>query len=243
MKRFYLSLLVIAACLVLEAPSASAAGYVDLYGFRSVAGQEYHDVAAYFSVKFCKTGTNICFYAQLDNGGHYYPIVANTVGYYDLYLYKDYGANYGGEWGSDTQPIAGGPFYVPSGFSSMAASVPPRPLEPGLITPCNYCHVYPGNFYLKWTDGLDASRRTPVWPVTYDIWASETPVGWPTQPERLTVADAPCNPDAYGYCQWYVDALIPESGRQYTWRIVVKLQVGGGVVYTTSGPSWHLSQY
>lgn len=224
--------------------SAALAGTAQIYAYKTVAGQEYAQPAAYFSLKMCRVSQpSLCYYASTTDGyGHgTVNIGLGFEGYYNLFLYKNYGVNYGGEWGSQNQPIAA--FYIPSGLTSIAVSVAPRPLPPTLVAPCNSCRVNPGNFYLKWTDGLDSQRRTSLWPVTYDIWASETPVGWPTQPEKLTVADAPCNPDSLGRCQWYVDALVPESGRRYTWRIVVKLNVGGGTVYTTSGPSWSLSQY
>jgi hypothetical protein len=221
------------------------AGSVDIWAFKTVAGTEYSARAAYFSVKLCRTGTQICTYGGTTDtyGKGTVNIGPSFSGWYDLYLYKNYGVNYGGEWGSQNQPLPGGAFYIPEGFTSITVSVAPRPLPPGLVAPCNYCSVYPGNFYLKWTDGLDGSRRTPVWPVTYEIWGSTTPVGWPTQPERLLIPDAPCNPDAQGKCRWYIDALDPESGRRHTWRIVVKLWIGGNVVYTTSGPSWNLVQY
>ena len=236
MHRLLVSLLALVLCLF---STSAVAAIVDLYGLRTVAGQEYYDAASYFSFKVCVAGSQSnCYFGQLDNYGHFYPVSLSSAGWYDIYMWRDYI-----HWGSNTQPIGGGPFYVPSVFTSISVTVPPQPLEPQLVEPCNWCHVWPGDFYLKWTDGLDSERRSPTWPVTYDIWASETPVGWPQQPERLVIPDAPCNPDAYGHCQWYVDALVPESGRSYTWRIVVKMNVGAGIIYSTSGPSWHLSQY
>jgi hypothetical protein len=219
--------------------SSAFAGRAEIYAFRTDGV-----AAAGFATRMCRVADpSQCYYTVLtDSYGH--ATVTVGIGYegdYYLYLYRNYGVNYGGEWGSQTEPI--GKFPVPYVMTSIGVQVSPRPLPPKLVTPCNYCGIPSANFYLKWTNGLDASRRNPSWPVTYDIWASETPVGWPTQPEKLTIANAPCNADAQGNCQWWIDALIPESGRKYTWRIVVKLQVGPGVVYTTSGPSWNLVQY
>ena len=221
-----------------------SAGSVDIWAYKTVAGQEYSQKAAYFSVKLCRTGTQSCTYGgTTDSFGKGNVFISPTfAGWYDLYLYKDYGASFGGEWGSQTAGIAGGAFYIPQGFTSITVSVPPRPLAPGLVSPCYGCGVPPGNFYLSWTSGLDAQRTSPVWPVTYEIWTSSTPVGWPQGQESLAVADAPCNPDAQGRCRWYVDSLAIEPGAQYTWRIVVKLNVGGGLVYRTSGSTWKLHQ-
>jgi len=242
MCRFSIAILAVLASLAFIVPAATA-GTIDLYGFRTVAGQEYYDAASYFSFKVCKTGqTTGCYQGQLGYTGEFYPVSVSEAGWYDIYMYRDYGWCCDGVWGSNDQPIAGGPFYVPSQFTSISMSVPPRPLVPDLVSPCNYCGVPQGNFYLSWTSGLDAQRTAPNWPVTYEIWTSSTPVGWPQGQEWLAVPDAPCNPDAYGRCRWYVDTLSYEPGAQYTWRIVVKMDVGGGVVYRTSGPTWHLHQ-
>jgi hypothetical protein len=218
----------------------AGASTVYLYGFKTISGQEFAAPAAGFTVKFCNAAINWCGQTSLDAYG-FVNTGLPSAGYYSIYLFGDYyNAASGGQWGSLTQPLAGGTFYVPEASTSISVSVPPRPLPPTLVGPCNNCTIPAGNFYLRWSNGLDSQRQN--WPVTYDIWASETPVGWATQPERLTVADAPCNTDFQGSCRWYVDALVPEQGRRYTWRIVVKLNVGGNVVYTTSGPSWRLVQ-
>jgi hypothetical protein len=230
--------------LTLSGAATVSAGSVDIYAFKTVAGQEYSSAAAYFSVRLCKTGTQSCTYGGTtdSNGkGHVY-ISPSFPGYYDLYLYNDYGQKYGGEWGSQNQPIAGGAFYIPTGFTSITVSVPPRPLIPTLVSPCQHCGVPSGNFYLSWTSGLNAQRTYSGWPVTYEIWTSSTPVGWPQGQEWLAVPDAPCNPDSLGRCRWYVDYIADEPGAQYTWRIVVKMNVGGGLVYKTSGPTWYIHQ-
>lgn len=237
------NLLFLATLMFILGASTVFAGTAEVWAYKSIAGQEFAAVADHFSLKMCRTGTLSCYNTPGTgpNGRQTVTIGAGQSGWYDMYLYRNYGS-FGGQWGSQTQPIPGGAFYIPEGFTSITVSVAPRPLAPGLVAPCNYCSVPPGNFYLKWTDGLDASRRSPSWPVTYEIWGSTTPVGWPTQPERLLIPDAPCNPDANGNCQWYIDVLDPEPGRRHTWRIVVKLHIGGGAIYTTSGPKWNLVQ-
>ncbi|HYO76073.1 MAG TPA: hypothetical protein VE010_06380 [Thermoanaerobaculia bacterium] len=219
----------------------AAAATVHLYGFKTISGQPLAAPAAGVTVKFCDAASNWCGQTELDGYGFVTTGLPYAGNYY-IYLYGNYyNAANGGEWGSLTQPLAGGTFYVPNGSTSITVSTPPRPLPPTLISPCNHCYVPSSNFYLRWTNGLDAQRQN--YPVTYDIWASETPVGWAQQPEHVAVADAPCNPDAQGNCRWYVDALIPEPGRTYTWRIVVKLHVGNNIIFTTSGPSWRITQY
>lgn len=230
--------------LTLACAATVSAGSVDIWAFKTVAGVEYSQRAAYFSVRLCRTGTQTCTYGvPTDSYGHGNVFISPSfAGWYDLYLYKDYGAKYGGEWGSQTQAIGGGAFYIPQGFTSITVSVPPRPLAPTLVSPCNYCGVPSGNFYLSWTSGLDSQRTASNWPVTYEIWTSSTPVGWPQGQEWLAVPDAPCNPDSQGRCRWYVDYIADEPGAQYTWRIVVKLNVGGGIVYRTSGPTWRIHQ-
>lgn len=243
MKHTFVGLAVV--LLMLSGAATVSAGDVDIYAFKTVAGQEYAEAAGWFSVRLCRTGTQTCTYGGTTDGngkGDIY-ISPSFAGYYDLYLYNDYGQKYGGEWGSETEPIGGGPFYIPTGFTSISVSVPPRPLAPTLVSPCNYCGVPSGDFYLSWTSGIDADRTYSGWPVTYEIWTSSTPVGWPQGQEWLAVPDAPCNPDSQGRCRWYVDYIADEPGAQYTWRIVVKLPVGGGQVYKTSGPTWHLHQY
>lgn len=209
--------------------STVSAGSTDIWVSKTIAGYEFSQRAAYFSVKLCRTGTQICTYGSPTDsyGKSNVDIGSSFAGAYDLYVYKNYGAQSGGEWGSQTQPFGGGAFNIPQGFTSINVSVPPRPLAPKLVSPCNDCGVPTGNFYLSWTNGLDSQRIAPNWPVTYEIWTSATPVGWPQGQEWLAVPDAPCNPDSQGRCRFYVDYLDPYPGAQYTWRIVVKMNVGG----------------
>jgi hypothetical protein len=69
------------------------------------------------------------------------------------------------EWGSIDTPDPNQYYVYPIiGQQIINLSALPRPLQPGLVAPCNGCLVGLGNFYLKWTDGLDADRRSPSWP-------------------------------------------------------------------------------
>src|SRR6188508_220218 len=123
--------------------SVAFAGTADIYAYKTIAGQEYAQPAAYFSLKMCRVSQpSQCYYgATTDGYGHgTVTIGLGFEGYYNLFLYRNYGVNYGGEWGSQSQPIAA--FYVPSAFTSIAVSVAPRPLPPTLVAPCNYCKVY-----------------------------------------------------------------------------------------------------
>lgn len=109
----------------LSSAATLSAGSVDIWAYKTVAGQEYSQRAAYFSLKLCRTGTQTCTYGGTTdtNGRGNVYISPSFAGWYDLYLYKDYGANYGGEWGSQTQPIGGGAFQIPQGFTSITVSV------------------------------------------------------------------------------------------------------------------------
>src|SRR6266496_1236943 len=124
MRNLFHSFLMLVVCLALAVPAAKAAT-IDLYGFRTVAGQEYYDAASYFSFKICKTGqTTGCYMGQLGSTGNFYPAYVSEAGWYDIYMYRDYGWCCDGVWGSNDVPIAGGPFYVPSQFTSISMSVP-----------------------------------------------------------------------------------------------------------------------
>jgi len=111
----------------------------------------------------------------------------------------------------------------------------PRPLPPDLKSPCNGCSIPASGALLKWTDGLDTDRRRASWPATYDIYTSAAPPGYVgTAPETKSVADAPCNPDASGYCQFFAGPLDPMPGAKYTWRIVARLHTDEGIKETSS---------
>jgi len=224
------------AALILAVAPGAFAWQVTCNSYKSVAGADYARTAPYMSFKFCNTSSGACYWGN--TGGFASGVFDAPEGTYNGFIWDPYYY----QWGSTDLAVGQFTIFATPYGQVISLSAYPRPFAPTLVEPCNYCGVPNANFNLKWTDGLDADRRAANWPVTYDIWASETPNGWPTQPEHLTIADAPCNPDTNGKCTWWVDQLTPESGRQYTWRIVVKINFGQSI-YTTSGPSWHLHQY
>jgi hypothetical protein len=209
---------------------------VSVYTYDSVAGVDYARVHSNINVKLCRVGGASCSYGISAFGKA--TVSVTQEGYYHAYIYDG-----SGKWGSTDTPDPNLYYVYPILTEQVIRlSAFPRPLQPGLVSPCSGCLVPPGNFYLSWTNGLDWERTAPNWPVTYEIWTSSQPVGSPQGPEWLAVPDAPCNPDANGRCRWYVDFLVTEPGAKYTWRIVVKINFGGGIVYKTSGPNWTLYQ-
>jgi hypothetical protein len=226
--------LILGVLLALAATAAFAQYPVTIYSYYSVAGVDYARNAYYMNVKLCHVETGAC--TSGNTGGFGSVRLSARAGMHYAYIWST-------NWGSSTQPDPDTyevfPIYSPQGIGLSAF---PRPYAPNLVSPCNYCQVGQGDFDLVWTNGLDADRKSPNWPVTYEIWTSSTPVGWPQGQEWLAVPDAPCNPDAKGNCHWYVDHLVYEPGAKYTWRIVVKINFGGGIIYKTSGPKWNLQQ-
>ncbi|HEV7240028.1 MAG TPA: hypothetical protein VGQ36_12385 [Thermoanaerobaculia bacterium] len=229
--------LILFAVLSLFAVPRAFAYAVQVYTFKSIAGVDYAQSAGGLRVKLCHATTGACSFNTTDPSG-FANIIVNQSGDYYAYVWDS--SQY--EWGSSDQPDPNTYYVFPSFQQSIGLSALPRPLEPNLVAPCNGCGVGQGNFDLVWTNGLDYARTASNWPVTYDIYTSATPVGWPQGQEGLAISDAPCNPDAQGRCHWYVDFLESMPGCQYTWRIVVKINFGGGVIYETSGPQWHLHQ-
>src|SRR5688500_18731477 len=83
-------------------PPVALAGRADIYAYKTVAGQEYAQPAAYFSLKMCQVSQpSHCYYgATTDGNGHGTVTVGlGFEGNYNLFLYKNYGVKYGGEWG------------------------------------------------------------------------------------------------------------------------------------------------
>lgn len=224
--------------ILLTAMAFPASAYVvTVYTYHSVAGVDYAEIAPSMRIKLCNASTGACYWGISDAYGRAW--IDAPQGWYNAYTWDPYYY----QWGSQDQPDPNQYYVYPILYTQVInLSAFPRPLAPNLVAPCNYCGVGQGNFDLVWTSGLDADRIAPNWTVTYGIWTSATPVGWPQGQEWEAVPNAPCNPDAYGRCHWYVDYLNYEPGCQYTWRIVVKINFGGGVIYETSGPQWHLHQ-
>jgi hypothetical protein len=210
---------------------------VTVYTFHSVAGVDYARNAPNTRVRLCEVANGSCSSGISDATGRS-NVIVTRAGYYYAYIYDT-----NGRWGSTETPDPN-QYYVYPIFSEQVIrlSAFPRPFAPTLVSPCNGCGVPRGNFNLSWTSGLDWERTASNWPVTYEIWTSATPPGWAQGAEGLGVADAPCNPDAQGRCRWYVDYLDAPVGTRYTWRIVVKINFGGGIIYKTSGPKWTLYQ-
>src|SRR6476660_5768617 len=224
--------------LVLGMALPLSAQIVTVQTFHSVSGVDYAEIGRSMRIKLHNVSTGGDYWGTSDSYG--VSRIGAPAGYYQAYLWD---GSYQYLWGSSEQPDPN-QYYVCATPYQQVIELPafPRPLAPNLGSPCNYCGVPQGNFDLIWTSGLDAARTAPNWAVTYEIWDSATPVGWPQGQEWLAVPDAPCNPDGQGRCHYHVDMLDYQPGAQYTWRIVVKINYGGGIVYKTSGPVWHCHQ-
>ncbi|HEV8435462.1 MAG TPA: hypothetical protein VGR95_18785 [Thermoanaerobaculia bacterium] len=232
------TLFLIAAVFVLAVP-LSAQYLVTVQTYHSVSGSDWAALGPYMSVKLHNVSTGANYPGYTDASG--IATISAAAGTYQVYVWDP---SYNYYWGSIDTPQPGTyTVYATPYTQVLKFSAFPRPYAPNLVSPCNYCAVGPGNFDLVWTNGLDAARTASNWPVTYEIWDSTTLPGDPQQPEWLAVSDAPCNPDASGNCHFHVDSGLGYCpGCQYTWRIVVKINFGGGFIYKTSGPSWHLHQ-
>lgn len=237
MRRIFISLLVVLAI------AAKSHGYtVKTYVFQEYAWSGPLTYSApYFQVRMCQmvngVPSNYCSSATTNSYGE---AVLNPTqsGYYMMYVWH---SSYSyvthssfDDWGSRN---SGSQVYV---YASLNDTIirwnsQPRPLPPDLISPCNGCRIPASGTWLVWTDGLDADRRRPSWPVTYDIYTSAAPPGYVgAAPETLSVPDAPCNADASGNCRFFAGPLEPLSGARYTWRIVAKLHTGEGTKETSS---------
>jgi len=227
-------LFLIAVASILALP-LSAQYTVTVETFHSVSGVEYAQYAGSMRINLHNVSTGADYWGISDPYGISH--ISAAAGTYQAYLWDPYYY----QWGSSEQPDPDTYTVWATPYEQVIQlSAFPRPFAPDLVAPCNYCGVPQGNFDLIWTSGLDAARTASNWTVTYED--SATPVGWPQGQEWLAVPDAPCNPDAQGRCHWYVDTLNYEPGAEYTWRIVVKINFGGGIVYKTSGPVWHCHQ-
>lgn len=231
------TLFLIAAAFILALP-LSAQYPVTVETYHSVSGADQAEVGPSMRIQLHNVSTGADYWGISDAYG--IATISAANGTYQAYLWDPYYY----QWGSTDQPDPNTytvyPIYT---GQTIKLSAFPRPFAPNLVSPCNYCAVGAGNFDLVWTSGIDAARTASNWPVTYEIWDSTTLPGYPQQPEWMAVSDAPCNADGQGNCHYYVDSGLGSCpGCQYTWRIVVKINFGGGIVYKTSGPSWHLHQ-
>jgi len=117
-----------------------------------------------------------------------------------------------------TQGNAG---YFTVGYQPI--STIPAPLPPNPVYPTDGTLQVPSSFTLRWNDGLDASRRNPAWPVTYNIYYKFWSFG-STEPTSYTVDGSPhaCNPDSTGACI----RPVPSIGNgNYRWYVVANMDV------------------
>lgn len=240
MKRFLIGAFV-AVSLFAMASEANAQN-VSGNGCIEVAGGQIFPAQS-FRVKFCKTDSNgnvIPGACRTSNptllNGFFGFDVGNGPGWYYMYMWRD-----SIFWGSETYPLAG-PLPVsnsPGGnpFIGIPCSRP-RALPPVAINPANNSVNRPTSFTLQWSDGLDANRRDPRWPVTYDIWASGNEF-----PENLVFSNIPCN--GFGTCSINVSGLVYST--RYQWRVEAKIRSPffipgfGDNVYVTSSATLRFS--
>jgi hypothetical protein len=102
--------------------------------------------------------------------------------------------------------------------SMISAPLPPNPVYPddGLLN-------VPSSFNVRWSDGLDASRTNPRWPVTYAIHYKSWPIGGVEPADYTLFSDGlPCNPDSTGVCTMAVSGI---SAGNYRWYVVANMDV------------------
>lgn len=216
MKRFLIGTLVAVSLLVL----VSAANAQSVQGFANiqVAGGALFPAPS-FRVKFCKADNNgnlipgacVTSTPTLSNGFFGLNVVHGAGSYY-MYMWRD-----NIYWGSETYPIAGplsiGDFPFAQTINGMFAR--PRAMPPTAVNPANNAFNRPTSFTLQWSDGLEANRRDPNWPVTYDIYASGNEF-----PENLIFSNIPCN--GVGTCSVNISGLVYST--RYQWRVVAKMR-------------------
>ena len=111
--------------------------------------------------------------------------------------------------------------YFTAGYqpiSTIPAPLPPNPIYPGDGT----LHVA-SNFTLRWNDGLDASRRSPFWPVTYAIYYKAWNYGT-AEPNFYYFFGSgfQCNADFTGACTLPVSNVARGN---YRWYVVANMDV------------------
>ncbi len=128
------------------------------------------------------------------------------------------------------------PIYFTVGYQPI--STIPAPLPPNIVFPTDGSVNVPSNFTVRWTDGLDASRRFPFWPVTYAIYYRSWAIGG-TEPASYTLfgSGLPCNPDSSGVCNMAVSGVASANYRFY---VVASMDVSASTgvansILTTQG--------
>lgn len=220
------SVLICGILLLLSARPASA---TNLYGWTYTETSQGTLPFGYtgVNVKLCtnNNGTGLCYatttfyhcYAGLCGPNWYQLTVPDGYSWY-LFLYDN---AVGNDWGSDSSPSKGGfgqaccvywsfngPVY--SVFNIVTA---PAPHPANAIYPANGADV-PRTFTLKWTNGSDNYRNT--YAIVYDIYGRGEGGQF-----ILEVGNAPCNPDASGYCQLAINNI--KTNTKYYWYVVSKI--------------------
>ena len=96
--------------------------------------------------------------------------------------------------------------------------LPPNPVYPG----DGSLHI-PASFTLRWNDGLDSSRRSPQWPVTYAIYYKAWNYGSPEPVSYFFFGSGfQCNPDSSGACTLSVSNV---AAGNYRWYVVANMDV------------------
>ena len=111
--------------------------------------------------------------------------------------------------------------YFTVGYQPIATI--PAPLPPNPIYPSDGTLHVPGNFTLRWNDGLDASRRSPFWPVTYAIYYKAWNYGTPEPINFFFFGSGfQCNADFTGACTLPVSNV---AAGNYRWYVVANMDV------------------
>jgi len=101
----------------------------------------------------------------------------------------------------------------------------PQPLPPNPLYPSDGLQHVSSSFPVRWSDGLDASRRNPfpLWPVTYAIYYKYWPYGG-IEPTNYTLVapNQPCNSVTPGTCE---TSVTGELDGNYRWKVVANMDV------------------
>lgn len=213
-------------------PAMAAPIRVDGYIHWEKASGLYAPAAAGTKVKFCRNNGTAqaasgqgptCVNGQVGgfdgSQANYFQVYVPEPGYYWMFTWNtDY------DWGSSTSITRGAhlgfnltQLYVPTYYLyEVQLYSAPSPRKPVPVYPAHTSLWTPTSFTLKWTNGLDADRTRPNWPVTYDVYANG-----PGAPENLVLSNVPCNADASGHCTYPITNLL--SAQLYYWRVEAKL--------------------
>jgi hypothetical protein len=123
--------------------------------------------------------------------------------------------------GSAFVSTQGSASYFTVGYQPI--STIPAPLPPNPIYPTDGTLHAPSSFTLRWNDGLDASRRSPFWPVTYAIYYKAWNYGTTEPASYFSFGSGfQCNPDSSGACTLSVANVARGN---YRWYVVVSMDV------------------